>query len=40
MLRLSSPVQLDDRAVDEVMNKLLKNYKTWCKFLGRKHSLR
>ncbi|KAJ6737354.1 GLUCAN SYNTHASE-LIKE PROTEIN [Salix viminalis] len=31
---------LDDRAVDEVMNKLFKNYKTWCKFLGRKHSLR
>ncbi|KAF9681753.1 hypothetical protein SADUNF_Sadunf05G0035600 [Salix dunnii] len=37
---LSSPMQLDDRAVDEVMNKLFKNYKTWCKFLGRKHSLR
>ncbi|XP_059643980.1 callose synthase 5-like isoform X2 [Cornus florida] len=32
--------QLDDRAVDAVMNKLFKNYKTWCKFLGRKHSLR
>uniref|UniRef100_A0A6N2KW70 1,3-beta-glucan synthase n=1 Tax=Salix viminalis TaxID=40686 RepID=A0A6N2KW70_SALVM len=32
--------KLDDRAVDEVMNKLFKNYKTWCKFLGRKHSLR
>ncbi|KAJ6775207.1 CALLOSE SYNTHASE 5 [Salix purpurea] len=40
MLRLSTPMQLDDRAVDEVMNKLFKNYKTWCKFLGRKHSLR
>ncbi|KAL9356343.1 hypothetical protein Peur_049596 [Populus x canadensis] len=39
-LKLSSPMQLDDRAVDEVMNKLFKNYKTWCKFLGRKHSLR
>ncbi|KAG6775265.1 hypothetical protein POTOM_018709 [Populus tomentosa] len=37
---LSSPMQLDDRAVDEVMSKLFKNYKTWCKFLGRKHSLR
>ncbi|KAL3591436.1 hypothetical protein D5086_010076 [Populus alba] len=32
--------KLDDRAVDEVMSKLFKNYKTWCKFLGRKHSLR
>ncbi|XP_020977763.1 callose synthase 5 isoform X3 [Arachis ipaensis] len=31
---------LDDRAVDEVMKKLFKNYKKWCKFLGRKHSLR
>ncbi|OVA15866.1 Glycosyl transferase [Macleaya cordata] len=31
---------LDERAVDAVMNKLFKNYKTWCKFLGRKHSLR
>ncbi|CAL0327582.1 unnamed protein product [Lupinus luteus] len=32
--------KLDDRAVDAVMNSLFKNYKTWCKFLGRKHSLR
>ncbi|KAF5958944.1 hypothetical protein HYC85_000153 [Camellia sinensis] len=32
--------KLDDRAVDAVMNKVFKNYKTWCKFLGRKHSLR
>ncbi|XP_052191392.1 callose synthase 5 isoform X2 [Diospyros lotus] len=32
--------KLDDGAVDAVMNKLFKNYKTWCKFLGRKHSLR
>ncbi|CAK9146927.1 unnamed protein product [Ilex paraguariensis] len=31
---------LDDRAVDAFMNKLFKNYKTWCKYLGRKHSLR
>ncbi|KAH1047451.1 hypothetical protein J1N35_038235 [Gossypium stocksii] len=31
---------LDERAVDAVMSKLFKNYKTWCKFLGRKHSLR
>ncbi|WOK92140.1 callose synthase 5-like [Canna indica] len=32
--------KLDDRAVDAVMNKIFKNYKTWCKFLGQKHSLR
>ncbi|XP_049933320.1 callose synthase 5-like [Nymphaea colorata] len=32
--------KLDERAVNAVMNKLFKNYKTWCKFLGRKHSLR
>ncbi|KAL1290898.1 hypothetical protein HN51_059442 [Arachis hypogaea] len=32
--------KLDDRAVDEKMNELFKNYKNWCKFLGRKHSLR
>ncbi|KAM7275814.1 hypothetical protein ACFE04_017680 [Oxalis oulophora] len=32
--------KLDDRAVDKVMSKIFKNYKTWCKFLGRKHSLR
>ncbi|CAK7355014.1 unnamed protein product [Dovyalis caffra] len=32
--------KLDDRAVDAVMDKLFKNYKTWCKFLGKKHSLR
>ncbi|RZC13176.1 Callose synthase 5 [Glycine soja] len=31
---------LDDRAVDSVMKDLFKNYKSWCKFLGRKHSLR
>ncbi|GAB2264641.1 hypothetical protein Droror1_Dr00028030 [Drosera rotundifolia] len=31
--------ELDDRVVDAVMNKLLKNYKTFCKYLGRKHSL-
>ncbi|GAB2223597.1 hypothetical protein Droror1_Dr00017738 [Drosera rotundifolia] len=31
--------ELDDRAVDAAMNKLLKNYKTCCKYLGRKHSL-
>ncbi|KAG8383820.1 hypothetical protein BUALT_Bualt04G0053600 [Buddleja alternifolia] len=32
--------KLDDRAVEALMNKLFKNYKTWCKFLGKKHSLR
>ncbi|KAK9230281.1 hypothetical protein WN944_023248 [Citrus x changshan-huyou] len=32
--------KLDERALDAVMSKLFKNYKTWCKFLGRKHSLR
>ncbi|KAL6955909.1 Callose synthase 5 [Sarracenia purpurea var. burkii] len=31
-------VTLDDRAVDALMSKLFKNYKTWCKFLGRKRS--
>ncbi|CAI0555304.1 unnamed protein product [Linum tenue] len=31
---------LDERAVDAVMNKIFKNYKNWCKFLGKKHSLR
>jgi callose synthase len=31
--------KLDDRALNTVMNKLFKNYKSWCKFLGRKHSL-
>ncbi|XP_048629557.1 callose synthase 5-like [Brassica napus] len=32
--------KLDDRAVDAVKTKFFKNYKNWCKFLGRKHSLR
>ncbi|CAL1409277.1 unnamed protein product [Linum trigynum] len=32
--------KLDERAVDAVMNKIFKNYKNWCKFLGKKHSLR
>lgn len=27
--------KLDERAVDAVMSKLFKNYKNWCKFLGR-----
>ncbi|KAK9292439.1 hypothetical protein L1049_020411 [Liquidambar formosana] len=33
-------LSLDERAVDAVMSSLFKNYKTWCKYLGRKHSLR
>ncbi|OIW00473.1 hypothetical protein TanjilG_05823 [Lupinus angustifolius] len=32
--------KLDDRAVDAKMKDIFKNYKNWCKFLGRKHSLR
>ncbi|WZZ05149.1 hypothetical protein YC2023_091072 [Brassica napus] len=28
-------MQLDDRAVDAVKTKFFKNYKNWCKFLGR-----
>ncbi|KAL7612774.1 hypothetical protein Lser_V15G06702 [Lactuca serriola] len=32
--------KLDDRAVDEVMTKLFKNYKTWCKYMGRRHSIK
>ncbi|KAL8528945.1 hypothetical protein ACS0TY_006425 [Phlomoides rotata] len=32
--------KIDDRAVDALMNKLFKNYKTWCKYMRRKHSLR
>ncbi|GAB4828141.1 Callose synthase 2 [Ancistrocladus abbreviatus] len=31
--------KLDDSAVTEVMRKLFKNYKRWCKYLGRKSSL-
>ncbi|XP_042004045.1 callose synthase 3-like [Salvia splendens] len=31
--------KLDDRALDEVMKKLFKNYKKWCKYLDRKSSL-
>ncbi|MFS7956864.1 putative 1,3-beta-glucan synthase [Helianthus anomalus] len=30
--------KLDERALDQVMKKLLKNYKKWCKFLGKKSS--
>ncbi|CAL0316283.1 unnamed protein product [Lupinus luteus] len=31
--------KLDDRALTAVMKKLFKNYKKWCKYLGRKSSL-
>ncbi|XP_027158791.1 callose synthase 2-like [Coffea eugenioides] len=31
--------KLDDEALTEVMKKLFKNYKKWCKYLGRKSSL-
>ncbi|RVX12824.1 Callose synthase 1 [Vitis vinifera] len=35
----SSLMQLDERALTEVMKKLFKNYKKWCKYLDRKSSL-
>ncbi|RWR90536.1 Glycosyl transferase [Cinnamomum micranthum f. kanehirae] len=41
-IRQSKPDQqprLDERALTEVMKKLFKNYKKWCKYLGRKSSL-
>ncbi|KAI3705428.1 hypothetical protein L1987_75665 [Smallanthus sonchifolius] len=31
--------KLDERALNEVMKKLFKNYKKWCKYLDRKSSL-
>ncbi|XP_044483306.1 callose synthase 3-like [Mangifera indica] len=31
--------KLDDRALTDVMKKLFKNYKKWCKYLDRKSSL-
>ncbi|TKY49513.1 Callose synthase 2 [Spatholobus suberectus] len=31
--------KLDDRALNEVMKKLFRNYKKWCKYLGRRSSL-
>lgn len=33
------PKKLNDWAVTEVMKKLFKNYKKWCKYLDRKSSL-
>ncbi|XP_039159176.1 callose synthase 3 [Eucalyptus grandis] len=35
----NQPPKLDDQALTEVMKKLFKNYKKWCKFLDRKSSL-
>ncbi|CAN4114506.1 unnamed protein product [Withania somnifera] len=32
--------KLDDRAVDALMNKLFKNNKTWCKYLGKNTVMR
>ncbi|RYR49519.1 hypothetical protein Ahy_A07g036037 isoform A [Arachis hypogaea] len=37
--RPDQPPKLDDRALTEVMKKLFRNYKKWCKYLGRKSSL-
>ncbi|KAK1413367.1 hypothetical protein QVD17_35139 [Tagetes erecta] len=37
--KLGQQPKLDDKAVDEVMNKIFKNYQKWCEYLGRKHSL-
>nr|XP_043609266.1 callose synthase 2-like [Erigeron canadensis] len=37
--KLGQQAKLDDAAVNEVMNKLFKNYQKWCEYLGRKHSL-
>ncbi|KAL6964802.1 Callose synthase 2 [Sarracenia purpurea var. burkii] len=37
--KLDQQPRLDDRALTEVMKKLFKNYKKWCKYLGRKSSL-
>ncbi|KAF8099487.1 hypothetical protein N665_0243s0050 [Sinapis alba] len=37
--RLEQQPKLDDRALTIVMKKLFKNYKKWCKYLGRKSSL-
>eukprot|EP00267_Zea_mays_P042894 XP_020394929.1 uncharacterized protein LOC100502361 isoform X3 [Zea mays] len=31
--------KLDDNALNDVMKRLFKNYKKWCKYLGRKSSL-
>lgn len=33
------PNKLDDRALDDVMKRLFKNYRSWCRFLDRKINL-
>ncbi|KAI3725778.1 hypothetical protein L1987_65571 [Smallanthus sonchifolius] len=38
--RLVPKPEPSNKACTSFMNKLFKNYKTWCKFLERKHSLR
>ncbi|XP_077226535.1 glucan synthase-like 4 [Tasmannia lanceolata] len=35
----ASMSELDERAVNGLMKKLFKNYKNWCKFLGRKSNI-
>ncbi|XP_016449067.2 callose synthase 2 isoform X1 [Nicotiana tabacum] len=37
--KLDQQPKLDDRALTDVMKKLFRNYKKWCKYLGRKSSL-
>ncbi|KAJ8565674.1 hypothetical protein K7X08_008250 [Anisodus acutangulus] len=37
--KLDQQPKLDDLALTDVMKKLFKNYKKWCKYLGRKSSL-
>lgn len=32
-------MKLDEHALNDVMKKLFKNYKRWCKYLGRRSSL-
>ncbi|XP_068662809.1 putative callose synthase 8 [Aristolochia californica] len=36
----TSMSELDERPVDELVKKLLKNYRNWCKFVGRKSNIR
>ncbi|CAI0440651.1 unnamed protein product [Linum tenue] len=37
--KMDQQPKLDDRALTDVMKKLFKNYKKWCKYLDRKSSL-
>ncbi|KAG9444221.1 hypothetical protein H6P81_015561 [Aristolochia fimbriata] len=36
----TSMSELDERPVDELIKKLFKNYRNWCKFVGRKSNIR